>query len=64
MGSEVNQINTLVAQILPLHKTPLTCKNQDHIIVRVRENHVCEMLAQNNLLVNDCSMKEEGITNQ
>ena len=50
-----------VAQILPLHKTLLTCKNQDHIIVRVRENHVCEMLAQNNLLVNDCSMKEEGI---
>ena len=47
-----------VAQILPLHKTLLSGKNEDHIIVRMKGNDVYKMLAQHTLLVNDCSVKE------
>lgn len=47
-----------MAQILTLCKTPLTCKIENHIIVRMKGNDVCGILGQHSLLVDDCSMKE------
>lgn len=42
----------------------LTCKIENHIIVRMKGNGVCGILGQHSLIVDDCSMKEgrkEGI---